>query len=220
MQLTLFNGSPRGAKSNTSLLLEPFTDGFIQHSGQSVDLFYLIQRKQLQKHVERFRDSDAVIIAFPLYTDAMPGIVKEFIEALQPLCGNPDNPLLGFIVQSGFPEPLHSRYIERYLKKLTIRLQCIYIGTAVRGGVEGIQAMPPVMSRKLLNRFRELGYDFAQHRKFNPDILKKLAPHEKLPFMRLQVFKLMQKTGFADFYWNKQLKAHHAFDKRFDQPFR
>jgi len=54
----------------------------------------------------------------------MPGIVKVFIESLEPLCSREGNPDVGFIVQSGFPEAIHSRYVEKYLEKPSLRLGC------------------------------------------------------------------------------------------------
>jgi len=39
-----------------------------------------------------FAEAQQVILAFTLYTDAMPGIVKQFIEQLEPLCGRNNQP--------------------------------------------------------------------------------------------------------------------------------
>ena len=89
--------------------------------------------------VQAFAGAECVLLGFPLYTDAMPGMVKHFIEALEPLAGRKDNPSLGFLVQSGFPEGLHSRYVERYLEKLAERLGCPYLGTIVKGNGEGVR---------------------------------------------------------------------------------
>lgn len=219
MQLTIFNGSPRGKKSNTSILLNQFTNGFNQNNNPQFNIAYLIHTKNLQKYVDLFKDSEYVIIAFPLYTDAMPGIVKYFIEALEPLCGRKNNPRLGFIVQSGFPEPIHSRFVEKYLEKLANRLDCEYLGTVVRGGIEGIKIMHPWMTKKLFNTFYKLGVYFSQHNSFDQELLKELAPREKLSAVRIQIFKLMQKIGISNFYWDSQLKKNGVFDKRFDQPF-
>ena len=48
---------------------------------------------------------------------------------------------LVFIVQSGFPEAIHSVCIEKYLKKFTSKLNCTYLGTVIKGGVEEIQVI-------------------------------------------------------------------------------
>ena len=138
MRLTVFNGSPRGKGSNTKFLLEHFLNGFMTTDGNSYEMVYLNRLKDSDKFIKFFQEAEQVLLAFPLYTDAMPAMVKTFIESLEPLCGREGNPDIGFIVQSGFPEAIHSRYIERYLEKLAIRLGCRYIGTVIKGGVEGI----------------------------------------------------------------------------------
>ena len=55
MQLAIFNGSPRGAKSNTKILLEHFQTGFKLKNGEVISEDYLIQEKHLQDQVTRFK---------------------------------------------------------------------------------------------------------------------------------------------------------------------
>lgn len=219
MRLTLFNGSPRGKKSNTKILLEHFTNGFTSDEENQFEIFYLFDTKAVNEHVEAFKNSDHVILAFPLYTDAMPGIVKNFIEALEPLCGRKENPSIGFIVQSGFPESIHSRYVEKYLIKLAQRLGCDYKGTVIKGGVEGIQVQPESWTKKLFQSFHQLGVEYAQTGRFSEEIIEKLAKTEKMSKAKLAAFKLMQKSGLTNFYWNSQLKKNNAYEKRFARPF-
>jgi hypothetical protein len=82
-----------------------------------------------------FLRTEYVLLAFPLYTDAMSGGVKRFIELLRPISqhSRKAHPKLLFLVQSGFPEAIHSRAIEKYLQKLAHRLNCDYVGTIIRG---------------------------------------------------------------------------------------
>jgi multimeric flavodoxin WrbA len=141
-RLVFFNGSPRGRKGNTPLMLEQVAVGF----GRPVETYHLIRLRETDRMVQAFAKAESALLGFPLYTDAMPGIVKHFIEALEPLVGRSDNPPLGFLVQSGFPEGLHSRYVERYLEKLAARLGSPYLGTIVKGGGEGTRVMPPPAS--------------------------------------------------------------------------
>jgi len=119
--LTVFNGSPRGRKGNTPILLQQVINGYTADGKRTTELHHLAYRMERPDHLEAFANAEAVLLGFPLYTDAMPGIVKSFIEALAPFCGRKNNPPLGFLVQSGFPESAHSRHLERYLEKLTAR---------------------------------------------------------------------------------------------------
>lgn len=219
MRLTIFNGSPRGKSSNTKLLMDQFTNGFCESAGNEVETVYLNRTKELPEQVDLFKKAEYVILAFPLYTDAMPGLVKAFIEALEPLCGRSENPSIGFVVQSGFPEPNHSRFVERYLEKLARRLGCRYQGTVVRGGVEGIKIMPKWMTRKLFKNFYELGTKFADENGFDREVMRKLAPREQLSKGRLLFFRILNKTGKGNFLWDMQLKQNKAFEKRFDRPY-
>lgn len=219
MQLTVYNGSPRGQNSNTRLLLERFLRGFEKRGGATHRLHYLVKRNDRRQQLEDLAGAPGpVLLGFPLYTDCMPGIVKDFIEDLRPLCGREGLPPMLFLVQSGFPEAHHSRFVERYLEKLTRRLCCEYLGTMVRGGAEGIQVMPPVMTRKLFGLMEKLGAALARTGKLDPKLLSKLAHPEHLsPAARWMYEKLLYRMSNG--YWNTQLKKNHALDRREDRPF-
>lgn len=219
MKLAIFNGSPRNKKSNSKLLTDQFLSGYGQFCCESVPVHFIADRDKRDEGLELFDEAEAVLIIFPLYTDCMPGIVKEFFEDLAHR--KPEKKKqIGFIVQSGFPEAIHSVYVEYYLKKFTERLRCEYLGTVIRGGVEGIQIMPPFMTRKLYTQFQELGKYFAKNTAFSPEVKEKLRQPYKLSSLRKIVFETMSKTGITNFYWNSNLKKHDAFEKRFDTPFR
>ncbi|MCP5108493.1 MAG: NAD(P)H-dependent oxidoreductase [bacterium] len=228
MKLTIFNGSPRGKASNTKILMDHFSRGFteISHSNEAgetipnkIETAYLVKTDEIDEMVEMFQDAERVILAFPLYTDAMPGIVKNFIEKLAPLCEMKNNPELGFLVQSGFSETIHSRYVEKYLEKLARRLHCKYLGTIIKGGVEGIKIKPPKLTRKLFDAFYRLGLHFGKTGALNEEIIKSLAKNEKMSGAKRALWTILSKIGIADFHWNMQLKKNNAYDKRFAKPY-
>ena len=218
MKLTVFNGSPRGKKSNTTLLLEHVLKGFMETEGNSYEFEYIVN-KDVEELVEMFRNASDIILAFPLYTDCMPGIVKSFIDSLKPLCGKQDNPSIGFIVQGGFPEAYHSRFVERYLEKLAKRLNCQYVGCIIKGGVETIRIMPQFMTKKIFNYFYELGKIYGKSGKFDEELLKEIAKSEHLSTLRRLFFRFASSVGMTHVYWNKQLKENNAFEERFDKPY-
>ncbi len=215
MKLTVFNGSPRGKGSNTKVLLEHFTNGFMTNDGNTHELAYLVRVKDRESFIKLFKEAEHVLLAFPLYFDAMPAVVKTFIESLEPLCRRKGNPDIGFIVQSGFPESTHSRYVERYLEKLAKRLGCRYKGTVIRGGVEGIRATPDRMNRKLFKSFYELGKAFGETGEFDKQIVFKLGQPERLTKFYFWIIKLVTHK----LYWDKMLKKNKAFEKRFARPY-
>jgi multimeric flavodoxin WrbA len=214
-RLTLFNGSPRGRRGNTPIFLNEFAKGF----GGEAEMYHLIQVKQTEQFVQAFSEAECAWLGFPLYTDAMPGSVKHFIEALEPLTRRKQNPPLGFVVQSGFPEGLHSRYIERYLEKLAARLGSPYLGTIVKGNGEGVRVMPPEATHSLYEGLQALGAGFARQGRLDPVILTRLARPERFPLYLEPVFEIFLRLPVAHSYFDGMLKKNGAFEKRFSRPF-
>jgi multimeric flavodoxin WrbA len=217
--LTIFNGSPRGRKANTAILFEKFLDGFLAVPGHTAKVHHLNRQHDLPLFTKSFAEAECVLLGFPLYTDSMPGLVKVFIETLEPYRDRAGNPPIGFLVQSGFPESTHSRHIERYLERLAARLGSPYLGTIVKGGVEGIQIMPDSMTRKLYTGLHQIGRTFAQTGRFDPDLLRTLAKPEWYPMYLAPFFKLFVKTPLATFYWDGQLKRNGVYEQRFARPY-
>lgn len=217
MTLSIFNGSPRKTKSNSTILTNHFLKGYNNHHNQNVDINYLADTSSNAQHIESFTKNDTAIVIFPLYTDAMPGQVKLFFESLDPFDFR--GKTVGFIVQSGFPEAHHSIFVERYLEKYARRKGFNYLGTVIKGGVEGIQIMPPSMTKKLYANFEILGKTFAETGKFDPVIKNKLMKPYRMNFLSRTMFQLVILLGLSNFYWNTKLKENNAFDRRFAQPY-
>ncbi|MBN2118890.1 MAG: flavodoxin family protein [Anaerolineales bacterium] len=214
-RLTLFNGSPRGRRGNTPIFLREFAQGF----GGESEMHHLIQIKQREQHVKAFAEAECAWIGFPLYTDSMPGSVKHFIEALEPLMGRQGNPPVGFIVQSGFPEGLHSRYVERYLEKLAARLGSPYLGTIVKGNGEGVRIMPPEATRGLFEGLNALGAGLRRDGRLDPEILARIAAPERFPSYLGPVFQVFVRLPVAHSYFDGMLKQNGAYARRFARPF-
>jgi multimeric flavodoxin WrbA len=217
-RLTVFNGSPRGRKGNTPVLLGQVAAGF-EAAGGSHALYHLNRVHQTPEHVAAFAGAEAVLLGFPLYTDAMPALVKSFVEALAPLRLAGANPPLAFLVQSGFPESAHSRYVEQYLRKLAQRLGSPYLGTIVKGGCEGVRLMPERMNRKLFAQLQDLGRTLRMSGELPPDLLRRVASPERYPRYLMPGFRLLVNTPFLRFYWDTQLKKHGAFEQHNAQPY-
>jgi hypothetical protein len=219
MKLTVYNGSPRGTNSNTKLLLEQFLKGFCETPGNEYELFYLNHVDKQDEFVEKFSSSEMVLLAFPVYTDAMPALVKTFIESLASLQQRPGNPGIGFILQSGFAEAIHSRALERYMVKLAKRLGCPLYGTAVRGGIEGIQSMPPYMTKKVFSLYYRLGKVFGMTGRFDPEIVRKVSGREQFSNAAKITVKILSLLKLSDIYWNNLLKKNNAYEKRYNRPY-
>jgi multimeric flavodoxin WrbA len=214
-RLTLFNGSPRGRRGNTPIFLREIANGF----GGPTEIHHLIRLKETQPMAQAFAQAECVLLGFPLYTDSMPGVVKHFIEALEPLVKRKSNPPLGFVVQSGFPEGLHSRYVERYLEKLAERLGSPYLGTVLKGNGEGVRIMPPEATQSLFANLQAVGASLAKTGQLDPIALKAIAQPEQFPAILGPVFQVFLRLPAGHAYFDDMLKKNGAYDRRFARPF-
>jgi len=212
--ITVFNGSPRGKNGNTPIMLRELMEGF---DGES-ETHHLIKVNDLENHTRAFAEAECVWLGFPLYTDGMPAVVKTFIESLEPIKGRENNPPIGFLVQSGFPEAVHSRYVERYLAGLAAKLGSTYLGTIVKGNGEGTRIMPADMNQKLFGRLRALGKGLAENGKLDPDILREIAKPERFPRILGPLFRAFLKTRISHTYFDRMLDENEAYERRNDRP--
>lgn len=219
--LLLLNGSPRGERSNSMRMLARVAEGWERGGGALPEVLHLARRPQFTGAVEAFDSADVVFIGMPLYTDAMPGLVKEFIEQLAEAgVGNrAQQKQVAFLVQSGFPEALHSRPLERYLTKLAARLGRRCAGTIVHGGGEALQMMPDKACTKLWEQLKTLGEQLARDGKFGNAELKAVAGTERFSKFAAALAELAVKLPMVNFYWNRQLKKNGAWERRFAAPY-
>lgn len=195
--------------------MDKFIEGFSSIPGNSVDILYLNRQKEHSAYAEAFGKAECVILAFPLYADSVPALVKSFIEKLEPYTSSKNNPPLGFLVHSGFAESTHSVMAVKYLEKLTRRLNCKYIGAIVKPDSEGIQVAPAFFNRGLFAQFRKLGAIFAKTGKFDESILKKLAKKERYSAVQMKINEFVARA----MYWDKIMKKNGTLDKAFDKPY-
>ena len=126
MKITAFNGSHYKGKSNTQLMVGDFLAG-ASEAGADTESILLIDsdvrpctrcmecfaqghcqlKDDMSSLTKKFRDSDIVIFASPLYMDMVSGLMKTFIDRLLPL-------LDPHFVQDEHGEYRHMRRHERY----------------------------------------------------------------------------------------------------------
>jgi hypothetical protein len=190
-------------------------DGF----GGEREIHHLIITRELDAQVRAFGEAECVWLGFPLYTDGMPGVVKTFIEALEPCKGRKDNPPIGFLVQSGFPEGLHSRYVERYLARLAEMLGSTYLGTIVKGNGEGTRIMPDEMNQRLFSNLQALGRGLAENGSLDLDLLRDTAKPERFPAILGPIFRIFLRSKMAHRYFDTMLYENEVYERRNDTPF-
>lgn len=103
MKITVFNGSPRGKKGTTNIMVEGFLAGVVK-AGAEVENIFLVEKKikhclgcvacwvktpgkcvqddDMEELIEKFIVSDVSVFATPIHIDNVSGILKNFIDRL------------------------------------------------------------------------------------------------------------------------------------------
>jgi hypothetical protein len=184
-----------------------------------VETLHLARRGDFERAVEAFAEADTVLLGMPLYADAMPSLVKEYVEALAPRVGLPANPRLAFLVQSGFSEALHSRGVERYFEKLARRLDAPCAGTIVRGGGESLGSMPEEANRKLWARLEALGESLAREGRFDAELLSAVAGVERFSAPVAAVLKAALVWPLPLVMWDAEMRKKGGYERRNARPY-
>jgi NAD(P)H-dependent FMN reductase len=217
MKLTIVNGSPRGRKSNSDRILQWLLADIKDTVGFSYEKVYVVDIKERKSQIEILKSSDAIVVIFPLYTDCMPGITKDFFETMENNKKEFEGKAITFIVHSGFPEAIHSRAVEKYNEYFARLLKMKYLGTIIMGGSEALSAAPDNMFKKKIIYFKAIGQSIIQNKPLTAEDKVSIEKPELLPWYMLSIMKL---TSISDFFWNSKLKKNNAFDKRYDKPYK
>lgn len=209
-KLVIYNGSPRRSGSNSALILKKAVEAL----GDRIEIRDLKERDKWEEWTEVFKGEDNVMFFMPLYVHAMPSHVMEFIEKLQASKGS-----ISFFVQSGFPESSQSHYLEAYFEQLALRLGRVYIGTAIKGGVEGLQIRPGKAQEKMIEPMVKAVVNLVHEGKFNLADIHQLAMPIRFGKGVVMLFKLFSRIGLINFFWDRQLKENAAYEKRFNCPY-
>jgi len=219
MKRLLVNGSPRGQESNSRLLLTWIQEGLVSAGTANTEIINLAEVGLSAYHQAIFRQADEVLLVFPLYTDSLPGLVKHFLDTLAADSYGLNGKRVGFVVQSGFPESIHSETLAAWLARLCMRLGFVNIGVVIRGGVEGIRVMPETMTKKLKADFVQMGHNLSCEGRLDPSIAAALAKPRTLSKGIQFLMTVLKPTGLLNFYWNGQLKKYQAWKQRFVRPY-
>lgn len=226
MQPLLINGSPRGASSNSRVILSWIAEGLSAAAPEEPvgEILDLAPASRLEAQLKAVLAVPSFVLAFPLYTDAAPALVKGFLEALALRASGPNGESLlagkraAFVVQSGFPESIHGEATAAWLGRLCARLGLAYAGTVVKGGMEGTRLQPEAMTRGVRRLFVRAGTELARDGAFSADTVARLAePRRFGPAGRLAI-RLMGALGLMNAYWDMNLRKHGAYERRFDAP--
>jgi NAD(P)H-dependent FMN reductase len=220
MKRLLLNGSPRGKTSNSRLILTWIARGLEQSGIATPPTVDLVSDPTRAEHLQAFLDADEVVFAFPLYTDAMPGVVMAFLELL--VAADPRlvrGKRIAFVIQSGFPEAIHTETLADYLARLCERLGMCHLGTLRRGGMEGIREMPPGQVAKVAARFIAAGKELGDKGAFSSELLRRMAGTRCFGATGRIIAHVLVTTGVLNSHWDRHLRQNGAFERRFDAPY-
>ncbi len=216
MKLVIVNGSPRGRKSNSDKIIEwPLSEMKVEQDFV-YEKVYASDLKDRAKQMDALKSADHILIIFPLYTDSMPGVTKDFFEHME---RNKDflvGKLISFIIHSGFPEALQSRDVEKYTEYFSKLLGMKYMGSIIMGGSEALTAAPETMFKKKIAAFKSIGRSISQNKELEGADKLIISKPETLP--KAQLFT-MKYFNISNLFWNSLLKKNKAFEKRFDKPY-
>jgi len=209
-KLVIYSGSPRRSRSNSGEILKKVSEAL----GDRVEIRDLKERDKWGEWSEAFKHERDVMFFMPLYVHAMPSHVMDFIERLEASAGS-----ISFFIQSGFPESSQSHYLEAYFEQLALRLGRTYLGTAIKGGVEGMQLRAPKAREKMIEPMVRAIDTLVSEGRYNPKELQKLAVPVRFGLIVTGLFKLFARLGLVNSFWDKQLKENNAFERSFDRPY-
>lgn len=211
-KLVIYNGSPRISGSNSGIVL----NCVLEKIPGRIEVRDLKDVEQWDLWVKKFKTDQNVMFFMPLYVHGMPSHVMNFIEKLSPSDGS-----LSFFVQSGFPESSQSHYLEAYLEQLPSALGRVYLGTAIKGGFEGLQMRPPSGQEAMINPLVNTIKHLVEWGAFDSKHISALAKPIRLNRVAQMLFGVFSKFGFPNkLIWDPKLKVNQAYEERFAQPYK
>ena len=217
MSLVIYNGSPRGKSSNSSLITSWFLEGY---GNDDVDIRYLNKTKQHDSYSKEILNYNQILMVFPLYVDGMPGQVLNFFEILSSLKNKLKDKEITFIIHSGFSEGIQSEILEKYLNKYSKTIGFKNYGIVIIPGSEGFRIMPPSMTKKKRLAVAKLGASYINEEPYDDEVIKFLYGKEKTSKFAIIIYKFMRIFGLTNIYWNSTLKKNNARKKVFDTPYK
>ncbi|MDF2613988.1 MAG: hypothetical protein K0S71_1774 [Clostridia bacterium] len=218
MKLSIFNGSPKPGVNNTAVLLERFIEGFEVTEGNKAQMIRMNHEQAYKEAALSFEAAEAVLIAFPLYSYAMPAGIKTFFEQLEPLLGKCNGKKVGFLVQYGFIEAVHARALEKYLEYIAKALDCDYMGTIIKGGCDGLTKSKRGAKKTLTGAY-EIGKKFGETKVLDKQQLDDYSAPEIQKQQNVLVMKVLIKI-INKVYWEKSLKKNGiSVEESFAKPY-
>jgi multimeric flavodoxin WrbA len=210
MKTLIINGSPNGRKGNTEIMCRRFMMGM-----QTKPEIRYVAEEDAAALAAYMNDFDNWLFFFPLYVNAMPGIVKRLFEHMQPR----QSISTGYFVQSGFEETAQSDYLCALLKNFNKRMGYQDLGIVIAGGMAGVRYMPERMNKKTFAFLEQAGTLYEKNGRFDEESKRQFGKLYKYTKAQAGRNQFMRKLGLTNLFWNSMLKKNNVYNKRLDKPF-
>ena len=220
MHITAFNGAMRGVRSITHLMLEQLLAG-ASEAGATVEQISLVRHKigrcraclhcwvkspgkccqkdDMPALLEKYMQSDVVVMASPVYVDNVTGLMKDFMDRLIPItdphfefdetgeCRHvkryDDYPAMVMLSNAGYVQQSAFQVISLLSKRIARNMNGRLIAEIYCGG-GGILGLDNPMLTQLIADYKELlhraGIELVQQQKLSPEtdegLRKQLVP--------------------------------------------
>lgn len=242
MKITVFNSSPKAGKSNTNAIVEAFLAG-AESGGAEVENILLAKLKikpcsgciaclvktpgvcvfddDVKDLLVKFKESDIVVFATPLYVDNVSGIMKNLMDRMLPLV-NPrfeldetgetahvrareKEPALAAISNSGFPEQSQFEVLRLLFRRMSRQLRTTLAFEIYRGGGGMIAAKSHPMVGPIIAKYLELvtqaGGEVARDGSISPETMNKLEQ----PLVPVDIM-----IANVNMMWEQMIKKNQA----------
>jgi multimeric flavodoxin WrbA len=176
MKVTLLNGSPKGAKSASKLIIEALQTKFGPDTTSEV---VHIARLAPQDIIDVATSSDAIVFVFPLYVDSIPSHVLRFMdESGLALTAAAPGATVYAVVNNGFYEGAQTSIALEIMRNFCTHVGLPW-GRGVGVGAGGLVGPIPIATapmKKLDAGLAKLATNI-EHRQTGPDVfIKPLIP--------------------------------------------
>ncbi len=211
MSIILLNGSPRGDRSNSKVMLKWLIEGY----GKELEIYNLNTEAKHAKAIAACLESDTIYLMVPLYFNSMPGQVMKFFESLSKYKPELEGKSIGFFIHSGFPEGQQSYELRAILENIARKLNLNTLTTVIRGGSEPTRLMPESWQKRDKDAIVDIGKALRLGNDTPSSSYKRLVQPVKLSALSQVSIKL----GSINVYWRHELRKNGALKKSFDRPY-
>ena len=215
MKITVFNGSMRGARSITHFIVNEFLKG-VEEAGADVENVFLVKKKiahcrgcltcwiktpgqclyndDMASLLEKYLASDIVVMASPVYTENVTGLMKDFMDRLIPIMDprfepdengetrhvkkHPRYPGIFVVATCGYPEQSAFQVLQLLFQRIARSMDAEYLGGIYRSGGGFLMVKEPALAPIIEDYTRLLriaGGELARNGRIGEETAEKLA---------------------------------------------